>query len=68
MADGLDPAPGSVSPKQPMASPAAMRGSHSAFCSSEPKRQIGYMAREPWTDTKLRSPESPASSSRQASP
>ena len=38
------------------------------FCSSEPKRQIGNMASDPWTDTKLRAPESPASSSRHARP
>ena len=51
-----------------MTSPAAMRGSHSCFCSSEPNFQIGNMASEPWTDTKLRAPLSPASSSRQARP
>ena len=33
---GSLPASGSVSPKQPIASPAAIRGSHSSFCSSEP--------------------------------
>ena len=36
MAAGLDPASGSVSPKQPIFSPAAMAGSHSCFCSSLP--------------------------------
>ena len=65
---GSEPESGSVRPKQPISSPAAMRGSHSCFCSSEPNRQIGNMASEPCTDTKLRAPESPASSSRQASP
>ena len=33
---GSEPASGSVSPKQPIVSPAAMPGSHSCFCSSEP--------------------------------
>ena len=33
---GLEPKSGSVRPKQPTTSPAAMRGSHSCFCSSEP--------------------------------
>ncbi len=33
---GLEPKSGSVSPKQPTASPAAIRGSHSSFCSSLP--------------------------------
>ena len=33
---GLEPASGSVSPKQPSFSPAAMPGSHSCFCSSLP--------------------------------
>ena len=51
-----------------MASPVAMRGSHSCFCSSDPYSWIGNIASEPWTDTKLRSPESPASSSRHATP
>ena len=36
MLDGSLPWSGSVSPKQPIASPAAIRGSHSDFCSSEP--------------------------------
>ena len=66
--DGSLPWSGSVSPKQPIASPAAMRGSHSCFCSSEPYFQIGNMASDPWTETRLRSPESAASSSRQATP
>ena len=33
---GSLPASGSVSPKHPIASPRAMRGSHSSFCSSLP--------------------------------
>ncbi len=45
-----------------------MPGSHRCFCSSEPKRWIAYMAREPWTETRERMPESAASSSRQARP
>ena len=65
---GSLPASGSVRPKQPSASPAAIRGSHSSFCSSEPQRWIANIASEPCTDTKLRSPESTASSSRQAMP
>ena len=68
MLDGSLPWSGSVSPKQPIASPAAIRGSHSSFWSSEPYRQIGYMASEPCTETTLRSPESAASSSRQVTP
>ena len=65
---GLEPKSGSVSPKQPIASPAAIRGSQLVFCSSLPNFQIANMASEPCTDTMLRTPESPASSSRQASP
>ena len=34
--EGSLPESGSVRPKQPMASPAAMAGSHSCFCSSLP--------------------------------
>ncbi len=68
MLAGSLPESGSVRPKQPMASPRAMRGSHSRFCSSEPYFQMGNMASDPWTETKLRKPVSPASSSRQASP
>ncbi|MGY3683668.1 hypothetical protein ACVWXU_007291 [Streptomyces sp. TE33382] len=65
---GSEPWSGSVRPKQPMISPAAMPGSQRRFCSSDPKRWIAYMAREPWTETRERIPESAASSSRQASP
>ena len=68
MLDGSEPAVGSVSPKQPIVSPAAMPGSHSFFCSSEPHLWMALMAREPWTLTKVRSPESPASSSMAARP
>ena len=65
---GSEPASGSVRPKQPIASPACIAGSHRCFCSSEPQRQMANIASEPWTETKLRIPESPASSSRQVSP
>ena len=65
---GSEPKSGSVSPKHPTASPAAIRGSHSSFCSSEPNFQIGNIAREPCTETRLRMPLSPASSSRTATP
>ena len=65
---GSEPASGSVSPKQPIASPVCIGGSQRCFCSSEPQRQIENIASEPWTETALRTPESPASSSRQVSP
>ena len=65
---GSEPWSGSVRPKQPMASPAAMFGSHCCFCSSLPQRWIANIAREPWTETSERMPESDASSSRQARP
>ena len=45
-----------------------MPGSHRCFCSSEPKAWIERIASDPWTETKLRSPESAASSSMQAAP
>jgi hypothetical protein len=65
---GFDPKSGSVSPKQPIASPADIRGSHSFFCSSLPYFQIAYIASDPCTDTSDRIPESAASISRQANP
>ena len=68
IAAGSLPASGSVSPKQPITSPAAIAGSQRSLCSSEPKRWIANIASEPCTETKLRRPLSPASSSRQASP
>ena len=68
MPAGLEPKSGSVSPKQPISSPAAIRGSQACFCSSLPQRQIANMASDPCTETRLRTPESPASSSRQARP
>ena len=68
MPPGSEPKSGSVRPKQPITSPRDIRGSHSCFCSSDPNFQIGNIASEPWAEAKLRKPESPASSSRQASP
>ena len=68
MPAGFDPKSGSVRPKQPMASPAAIAGSHCSRCSSVPYAWIAYMASEPCTDTSERMPESTASSSVQASP
>ena len=47
---GSEPKSGSVSPKQPIASPAAIRGSHSCFCSSLPCFQIANIASDPCTD------------------
>ncbi len=68
MLAGSEPKSGSVRPKQPIARPAAISGSHCRFCSSEPNAWIARIASEPWTETKLRSPESAASSSMQATP
>ena len=68
MPAGSEPWSGSVRPKQPMASPVAMRGSHSVLCSSVPHCQIANIASEPCTETSERMPESEASSSRQARP
>jgi hypothetical protein len=68
MAPGSEPASGSVRPKQPITSPVCIGGSQRSFCSSEPQRQIGNIASDPWTETALRTPASPASSSRQVRP
>ncbi len=68
IADGSEPAVGSVRAKQPIASPAAICGNHSCFCSSDPHLWIADMASEPCTETKVRRPESPASSSSAARP
>jgi hypothetical protein len=65
---GSEPASGSVNPKHPIASPSCIGGSHRCFCSSEPHRQIANIASDPWTDARLRTPESPASSSMHVSP
>ena len=63
MPAGLDPKSDSVSPKHPIASPVAIRGSQRSRCSSEPCRWIANIANEPCTDTRLRRPLSTASSS-----
>ena len=68
MCAGSLPKSGSVRPKQPMTSPAAIRGSHSCFCSSDPNFQIGNMDSDPCTETALRRPLSPASISRHVRP
>ena len=68
MPPGSEPWSGSVSPKQPMALPAAISGSQRRFCSSLPQRQMLYIASEPCTDAMERKPESPASSSWQMRP
>ena len=68
IAPGSEPASGSVRPKHPIASPRCIAGSQRSFCSSEPQRQIAYIASDPCTDTALRTPASPASSSRHVRP
>ena len=65
---GSLPKSASVRPKHPIASPVAIFGSHCCFCSSVPNLQIGNMQSDPWTLTNERKTESPASSSRHASP
>ena len=65
---GFDPKSDSVRPKQPIFSPVAISGSHCSFCSSDPCAWIANMARLPCTDISDRIPESPASTSMQASP
>ena len=65
---GSLPASGSVRPKHPTTSPAAILGSHSCFWSSLPNFQIGNMASDPCTLTNDRNPLSPASSSIDARP
>ena len=56
MLDGSEPALGSVSPKQPIASPPASSGSQRSFCSSEPNAWIAFIASEPCTDTNVPQP------------
>ncbi len=63
MAAGLEPASGSVSPKQPIFSPLAMAGSQRCFCASVPKVKMGYITRPLCTLAKERRPLSPRSSS-----
>ena len=65
---GSEPASGSVSPKQPIFSPTCIGGSQRCFCSSDPHFQIAYIESEPCTETRLRMPASPASSSWQTRP
>ena len=65
---GSEPESGSVSPKQPMASPFAMAGSQCCLCSSLPYAWMANMASDPCTLTSERSPESTASTSAQARP
>ena len=65
---GSEPWSGSVSPKQPIASPAAIDGSHCCLCSSLPNMWIAPIASDPCTETRERMPESTASSSTLASP
>ena len=65
---GSEPASGSVSPKQPMTSPECIGGNQRSFCSSDPNFQTGNIASEPWTETALRTPASPASSSMHVRP
>src|SRR6267378_668522 len=60
---GFDPNCGSVKPKQPIAFPCCKSGSHLFFCASLPYERIGYITSAPCTETKLRNPESPRSSS-----
>ena len=44
---GSEPASGSVRPKQPISSPAAMPGSHCWRCSSDPYSWIANIANDP---------------------
>ena len=44
---GFEPKSGSVSAKQPIASPRPSTGSHRALCSSEPNRWIANIVRAP---------------------
>ena len=53
-----EPVSGSVSPKQPKASPEQSRGSRLRFCSSVPQRSIEPQTSEVWTETTVRAAES----------
>ena len=53
-----EPVSGSVSPKQPSASPEQSRGSQRCFCSSVPQRSIEPATSEVWTETTVRAEES----------
>src|SRR5215472_10626687 len=63
MPPGFEPNCGSVRPKHPIAFPLCSLGSHLCFCAGDPYAWIGYITRALWTETKLRNPESPRSSS-----
>jgi len=63
MAPGFEPKSGSVSPKQPIASPRARSGIQRSFCAREPHVAIGWITSADCTDTNERRPESPRSSS-----
>jgi hypothetical protein len=65
---GSEPALGSVSPKQPIASPLARAGSQRRFWASEPKRQMGYMTSAEMTAIKLLRLESSLSASWHTTP
>ena len=54
-----EPVSGSVSPKQPNASPAHRRGSQRSFCSSLPQRSIDPQTSDVCTETTVRIAESP---------
>ena len=53
-----EPVSGSVSPKQPSASPEQSFGSHSCFCSSVPQRTIEEQTSEVTTEITVRIAES----------
>jgi hypothetical protein len=53
-----DPVPGSVSPKQPIASPEQRPGRNLCFCSSLPHFSIADPTNDVWTDTIVRAEES----------
>ena len=53
-----EPVSGSVSPKQPSASPEQSRGSHFCFCSSVPHLSIEPATSEVCTETTVRAEES----------
>ncbi len=58
-----EPVPGSVSPKQPTASPEVSRGSQARFCSSLPQCATDLPTRPSETETMPRTAESPRPSS-----
>ena len=66
--EASEPVSGSVSPKQPSASPEHSRGSHCCFCSSVPQRSIEPQTSEVWTETTVRADESPRPTSSTISP